>query len=432
MKTGAQRKDRKCISFSGITGFPDPGKQNGVKMKKGKEINQIVYSPFLNVDYLPERDMYIYAKEPAKYKFNIIGAGMIGQEHMRVTMLEGRATVHGIYDSSRHSIDQARKMFGELYPDIDLKVYDDLKSACNDPEVDGLIICTPNYSHIQVVREAILSKKPILMEKPMVTTLKDAYEIKKIAEDYESVFQIGLQYRYKAIYTEARKEVLERKSIGDLKTISIVEHRIPFLDKIDQWNKFSKYSGGTLVEKCCHYFDLFNLFAQSKPRYVYAVGGQDVNFINFEYAGEKSDILDNAIVTVVYDNGIRCNFNLCMFAPMFYEEITLCGDEGRIRAWENENYLPDESNETHFEMMCADHRPSIISTPCYPRTIQSSGHMGGTYFEHKNFVDNIDGKSTDSATIDEGFWAVVVGIAAEQSVKTGEIVWIDKLLENIK
>lgn len=400
--------------------------------KRGKEINPVVYSNFLNVDYLPEDDMYVYKKEPARYKFNVIGAGMIAQEHMRVTMLEGRATIHGIYDRSQHSVNQAKKMFGELYPDIELKVYDDLESACNDPEVDGLIICTPNYSHIEIVKEAIKSKKHILMEKPMVTTLEDAYEMKKIAESYEAIFQIGLQYRYKAIYTEARKEVLERKAIGDVKTISIVEHRIPFLDKIDQWNKFSKYSGGTLVEKCCHYFDLFNLFAQSKPKYVYAVGGQDVNFIDFEYKGEKSDILDNAIVTVVYENGIKCNFNLCMFAPMFYEEITICGNEGRIRAYENENYLPEEGNLTHFEMTCADYRPSIISTPCYPKTIQTSGHMGGTYFEHKRFIDNIDGKETDTATIEEGFWAVIVGIAAEKSAKTGKIVYIDELLAEFK
>lgn len=400
--------------------------------KRGKEINPVVYSNFLNVDYLPEDDMYVYKKEPARYKFNVIGAGMIAQEHMRVTMLEGRATIHGIYDRSQHSVNQAKKMFGELYPDIELKVYDDLESACNDPEVDGLIICTPNYSHIEIVKEAIKSKKHILMEKPMVTTLEDAYEMKKIAESYESVFQIGLQYRYKAIYTEARKEVLERKAIGDVKTITIVEHRIPFLDKIDQWNKFSKYSGGTLVEKCCHYFDLFNLFAQSKPKYVYAVGGQDVNFIDFEYKGEKSDILDNAIVTVVYENGIKCNFNLCMFAPMFYEEITICGNEGRIRAYENENYLPEEGNLTHFEMTCADYRPSVISTPCYPKTIQTSGHMGGTYFEHKRFIDNIDGKATDTATIEEGFWAVIVGIAAEKSAKTGKIVYIDELLAEFK
>ena len=400
-------------------------------MARGKEITPIVYSGFLNPSYLPEEDLYVYKREPVKHRFNIIGAGMIGQEHMRVTMLEGRAVIHGIYDPSPNSVAQAQKMFNSLYPDVTLKVYNDLTSACNDPDVDGLIICTPNYSHMEVVREAAKSGKHILMEKPMVTKLKDAFEMLELGRSYPATFQVGLQYRYKAIYTEARKEVLQRKSLGEVKSISIVEHRIPFLDKVTQWNKFSEFSGGTLVEKCCHYFDLFNLFAQSKPKYVYAVGSQDVNFLNFERDGKKSDILDNAIVTVVYENGVKCNFNLCMFAPMFYEELTICGDEGRIRAYENENYLPEERPACHFEMLCADNRPSVISTPCYPLPIHNSGHMGGTYFEHKAFVDNIEGKKTDSATVEEGFWSVMVGMAAEESVRTGKVVYIDELMSSV-
>jgi Predicted dehydrogenases and related proteins len=139
-----------------------------------------------------------------------------------------------------------------------------------------LIIATPNYTHVTVLREAVRSGKHILLEKPMATTLPDACQIMRIAERYDAVLQVGLQYRYKPIYVEAIHEALVRRSIGQIKTITILEHREPFLDKVKQWNKFSKYSGGTLVEKCCHYFDLFNLFAQSRPVSVYAVGSQAV------------------------------------------------------------------------------------------------------------------------------------------------------------
>lgn len=395
----------------------------------GKEINNVVYSNFLNVDYLPEEDLYVYQRRTPRYRLNIIGAGMIGQEHLRVTLMEGRAAIYGIYDTSEHSIRKMQAEYQRVRPGAEpLKVYETLTDACNDPAVDGLIICTPNYTHIDIVREAVKSGKHILMEKPMVTRLADAFEMLKLTKDYPAVFQVGLQYRYKAIYSEARKEVLEHKAIGNVKSIMIVEHRLPFLDKIHQWNKFSKYSGGTLVEKCCHYFDLFNLFAQSKPKSVYAVGSQAVNFVGFEYGGETSDILDNAVVTVVYENGVKCNFNLCMFSPQFFEEITLCGDEGRLRASENQNYLPDTGLETRFELLCADNRPSMISKPCYPSTIQNSGHYGGTFFEHRYFVDNMDGLKTDTATVEEGFWSIIVGIAAERSVRTGKIVQIDELL----
>ena len=53
-----------------------------------------------------------------------------------------------------------------------------------------------------------------------------------------------------------------------------------------------------------------------------------------------SDIIDNAMVIVTYANGIRAGFNLCMFAPLFYEELILCGDEGRLKAFENRDVLP--------------------------------------------------------------------------------------------
>ncbi len=308
-------------------------------------------------------------------------------------------------------------------------VYDSLAAACNDPEVDGLIICTPNYTHIEVLRAAVKSGKHILLEKPMATTIKDAYEITQLAKTYAPVLQIGLQYRYKSIYVEAIHEALERKSIGQIKTITILEHRVPFFDKVNQWNKFSKYSGGTLVEKCCHYFDLFNLFAQSKPVSVFATGSMAVNFVEFEYGGEKSDIIDNAFLIVTYENGIRANFNLCMFSPLHYEELVLCGDEGRLKASENKDFLPTGRPGTHLEILRGENHPSRITTPCYPTFLEASGHNGATYFEHVNFINNIQGQATTAATADEGFWSVVVGAAAEESVKTGRVVFTAELLE---
>lgn len=394
----------------------------------GKEYQgSFVSNPRFN--YLEERDRFLSAAHKPKYRFNIIGTGIMGQEHMRVTMLEGRAMIHGIYDKSSRSMQKAREMFAFYYPDTNLIEYNSLKDACNDPEVDGLIICTPNYSHIDVVKEAVKSGKHILLEKPMATTLKDAFEITQIAKDYQAIFQIGLQYRYKSIYVEAIHEALERKALGEIKMVSILEHRIPFLDKVDQWNKFSKYSGGTLVEKCCHYFDLMNLFAESRPVSVYAVGSMAVNFKGFKYNNEKSDIVDNAFVTVTYENGVKTSFNLCMFAPMFYEEIIICGDEGRIKAYENEDFLTLGRPRNHFEIMGGLERPSKVTSPSYSKDIELSGHSGGTYYEHKYFIDNIEGKGTNTATVDDGFWSVVVGVAAEESIKTGKVVDVSTLLK---
>jgi predicted dehydrogenase len=398
-------------------------------MTKGNEIRSKAFSLDPRFSYMPAEDRYLFALEDPKYKFNVIGCGVNGTEHIYVTMLEGRATIKGIFDPNPGSIALAQATFQRFLPGKDLVVYDSLVAACNDPEVDTLIIATPNYTHLDILKVAVESGKNIFLEKPMATTVKDAYEILQIAKNYHAFLQIGLQYRYKSMYVETIYETMERQSIGNIKMVNIIEHRIPFLDKVNQWNKFSKYSGGTLVEKCCHYFDLLNMFAQSRPVSVFATGSQAVNFQEFEYRGDKSDILDNAIVSVEYENGVRASFNLCMFAPMFYEEISICGDGGYLKAYEREDFLAIPRPKTHLEILRGEKQPARISNPCYPPYIEESGHNGATYYEHVNLIDNLDGKKTNTATVEEGFWSVVVGVAAEESVKIGKPVVINEILE---
>lgn len=403
-------------------------------MDLGKEI----YSRFLslnpNFNYLPEGDRYLQQKIEPKYKANLIGTGMIGQEHLRITMLEGRAGINGLYDTNPGSIETAKHEYAKLKPGKEPKVYATLKDACNDPEVDILLLCTPNYTHIDILKEAIKSGKHILLEKPMATTLKDANEIVQMTKDYDAVFQIGLQYRYKAIYNESIYEAHERKSLGEIKTISILEHRIPFLDKVSQWNKFTKFSGGSLVEKCCHYFDLINHFAQSRPYKVYGTGSMAVNFKYFKYKNEQSDIIDSAFVCIDYENSIRGNFNFSMFSPMFFEQLIICGESGHLIASEKEDFMPGKRIKTNIEIMCGEDKPGRIITPHYPDLLEVTGHNGATFIEHIKLIDNMEGKNTNTATPEDGFWSVVVGVAAEESIKTGNPVFIEKLLKenNIK
>jgi len=373
---------------------------------------------------IADADRHFFRTPEPQCRFNLIGCGTMGLEHLRVTHLEGRGAIHGIYDPAPRSIERAREQFALCAPGQELEIYDTLEAACADPAVDGLIICTPNHTHIEVVRAAAASGKHILLEKPVATTVADAREIMDIAARHPAVFQVGLQYRYKAIYVEAIHEALERRSLGEIKTVSMMEHRIPFLDKVGQWNKYSRYSGGTLVEKCCHYFDLINLFAGARPAAVYAQGGAAVNFRDFRHAEGPSDILDNAQVSITYENEVRASFQLVMFAPMLYEEVVVCGDEGRLRAWENEQFLQGRAFRSEVEIHRGENGPSRLCEPAYPSVIQSSGHHGATFYEHVALMDRIAGEPSIAANAEEAFWSVVVGAAAEESVRSGEVIRI--------
>ncbi|MEX0963970.1 MAG: Gfo/Idh/MocA family oxidoreductase [Pseudohongiellaceae bacterium] len=377
-----------------------------------------------NQQHIPDVDKYLYRRPPANHKLIIIGTGTIGQEHMRVAATLGRARVHGIFDTSVQSLDSAEENYSAFSEHSPIR-YADMESACLDPAADAIFICTPNYTHFDILQVAIKSGKPIFLEKPMATSLKDAAEVVEQARNYSSFIQIGLQYRYKAQYVEAFHEALSRKTLGPIKTISMSEYRPPFLDKVGQWNKFNEYSGGTLVEKCCHYFDLINLLAESRPQRVYASGGQAVNFLDFEKDDKKSDIDDHCFVTIDYENGIRASFTLNMFSPDFYEEMLISGEEGRLLACEKVHMQQQTAPDASVTVYLGEQGASRSVKISYPAAIEQTGHHGATYYEHAAFLDRIEGRPTDSATPEQGLWAMIVASAAQQSMASGMPIEIE-------
>ena len=57
-------------------------------------------------------------------------------------------------------------------------------------------------------------------------------------------------------------------ALGTLRMVAIREHRYPFLKKIGDWNRFARNTGGTLVEKCCHFFDIMRLITGQRPAHL--------------------------------------------------------------------------------------------------------------------------------------------------------------------
>ena len=90
-----------------------------------------------------------------------------------------------------------------------------------------------------------------------------------------------------------------------LSFLGMCTHRFPFLEKVNNWNRFNENSGGTFVEKCCHFFDLMRLILRSDPVRVMASAGQEVNHLGEIYNGRPADIWDCGYVLVDFVNGTR-------------------------------------------------------------------------------------------------------------------------------
>jgi myo-inositol 2-dehydrogenase / D-chiro-inositol 1-dehydrogenase len=351
----------------------------------------------------------------AKFSVAVIGVGVMGQCHIQYQTSAGCAVVRGLYDTRERSVQSARPLFEDFDA---VTIYDSAEAACADPAIDAVIIASPNHTHREIFECAIRHKKHILLEKPISSTVEGAAAMVRAAEGYDRVAMVGLEYRLKPMYMQAAHEAFVRESLGEIKMISILENRNPFLNKAGQWNKFSEYSGGTLVEKCCHYFDQFNVFAGARPRRVFGSGGQAVHYRNFSYKGKQSDILDHATVIVEYENDVRATLNLCMFSKEHHEEIVILGDQGR--------YCGIDGEPARIQIDTRRRIPDMKQTVHWS---YGGGHSGSSPAQAYLFADAVEGKTANYPGLRDGFWAVAVGAAAERSVAVGEPIDMRDFLE---
>ena len=358
--------------------------------------------------------------------YGIIGTGMMGREHIRAVLQLEQAELIGLCDSHPKSLELGVAEVirsGGKAP----KIYSDTAALASDPDIDAILICTPNFTHRAVFDQVKTSGKPIFLEKPMATTLEDAFYLAQGALRYPAAIQLGMQYRYKSQYQLALS-ALDRNELGSVKMISLCEYRPPFLSKVREWNKFSEYSGGTLVEKCCHYFDLMNRIAGAPPARVYASGGRAVNFADFEYKGKPSDIDDHALVVVDYENGVKAQFALNMFSEELFEALTVSGSKGTLHTEEYASFKPDRPSRSSIRIQTPDH-PAYEGIDCtFPEDIEIGGHYGSTLFEHQRFRDQLTGATNDGATCAEGLWAIITAWMAQVSMQQGNVVDVREML----
>ena len=348
-------------------------------------------------------------------RYGIIGTGMMGCEHIRNLALVPGAKVTAIADPHESS-----RRWGRLAAGEGVEVYEDPRELLARAPVDAVVVATPNYTHFDVLQAVFQTRKHVLIEKPLCTTVEDCFRVVDAAAKHPGLVWVGMEYRFMRPVWRLIEEV-RGGAIGRLRMLAIREHRFPFLKKVDDWNRFSRNTGGTLVEKCCHFFDLMNLLTTQRPVRVYASGGMDVNHLDERYGGEKPDILDNAYVVVDYEEGARALLDLCMFAENSTNEleIAVTGDRGKAEA-----FLP-----AHTLVLTRRDRdePASIGFKVDPRAKQAGAHHGSTLLEHLAFLAAIrtGGKPIVSAL--DGALAVGIGAAGERSAREKRPVELSEL-----
>ncbi|PRD40881.1 oxidoreductase [Phyllobacterium phragmitis] len=358
-----------------------------------------------------------------KLNYGIIGCGMMGQEHLRNIALLENAGVAAIFEPDPAMRATASAMAPKAV------ITGSVAELLAVEAVNCLLIASPNYLHLRQLEEiAFIRPLPVLVEKPLFTAPEDAPRLAALRVAYPAPIWVAMEYRYMPPVARLVEEA--EAATGGIRMLTIREHRFPFLEKVGDWNRFNSNTGGTLVEKCCHFFDLMRHILKSDPVRVMASGGQDVNHLEEVYGGEHSDIWDNAYVIVDFASGARAMLELCMFAEgsRYQEEISAVGPLGKIECHVPGpgRFWPDHLGAPPVARVVVSPRdpkgPKMVEIPVDPQLLAAGDHNGSTFYQHQRFQRAANGGQSVEVSLDDGWWAVAMGLAAQQSAATGKAV----------
>jgi predicted dehydrogenase len=353
----------------------------------------------------------------------------MGREHIETLFAMGGAEVTALADPHAASREAALALC-RTPP----KVFSDCNELLSSGLCDAVVIATPNHTHADVTRAALATELHILVEKPLVTRMADGLDLIDRARGRSGIVWVAQEYRYMPPVAEMIR-IAHDGGVGRLQQVAIREHREPFYPKVGDWNRFSANTGGTLVEKCCHYFNLMDLVLREQPVRVFASGGQRVNHLDESYGGRTPDILDSAYVIVEYPSGARAMLDLCMFAEnsVDNEHITIVGDEGKL-----ESLLPSltlrHGRREDWGRREAWGQPSgtgkgVSVRRVWDTAIKYAGHhFGASYIEHQRFAAAIREGRAPEIGLEEGLRAVATGLAAHKSIDEGRVVAMSEVL----
>ena len=354
-------------------------------------------------------------------KYGLIGAGMMGYEHiMNLALIDGARLV-AMSDITPNSL-AAGLQICAMAGFEGVATYADHNAMMAAEDLDAVIIASPNFTHHAIVSDLMDMPVAILCEKPLCTTVEDARDLADRVAGRGALFWTGLEYRYMPPVARFIERVHSGEA-GEIKMLSIREHRFPFLQKVGDWNRFSENTGGTLTEKCCHFFDLMRVIMRDEPVRIYASGAMDVNHKDEVYDGRTPDILDNAYVIVDFKSGGRAVLDLCMFADGSeeQEEIYALGEIGKLDV-----KIP--SGDITWSPRTGFNNPKTPVTE-HVKTdeaaMKAGSHHGATFFQLTAFHNALLTGGAPVVSALDGLRSVEMGIAAHRSIETGLPVDLD-------
>lgn len=215
----------------------------------------------------------------------IIGAGMMGKFHIQSFSEIKEARLVGVMDSTLARAKSLASKYG-------VDAYSDMDKLLTRDDLDGIVVCTPTYTHKSIIVKAAEAGKHVYCEKPMARTLKECDEMIKVAEKNKVKLMVSLVARF---YFKKIKTLIDHGVVGD---ISVIRSSLLAWTPGPDWFYDREKGGGMIIDSSMHCADLLRWLTGSEVNRVYAESGAFVL-----ERSKKAGTEDNAIYMLRFKNG---------------------------------------------------------------------------------------------------------------------------------
>ena len=404
----------------------------------------------------------VFGKSAPGNKINIgqIGFGRIAKSHDLPGVLKhdvARVIACSDLDSSR--MHDGKELIENYYNKetgsnryINVKMYEDYKEMLLNPEIDAVIISTPDHWHAQPAIEAALKGKDIYLQKPNSLTIAEGRLLSDVINRQGVILQVGTQVRSSQWQFRRAAELVRNNRIGKLHTVKLSfpgdspgsetkEMPIPSNLNYDMWlgstpevfytemgvhpqNGYGRpgwlrreqFGAGMITGWGQHQFDLANWAMETGY-----TGPESVEALAVFPKSGFWDVHGDYMVKMEYANGITLYANSNTPVVIRYE-----GTEGWIEVFRG-NYSITDSDPVSSkarEVLNASN-PKILSSEIGSGEI----HLYKSDDHKLNWLDCIQSREQPISPVEEGHRACSMCLISHIAMKVGRKLYWDSVNE---
>lgn len=312
----------------------------------------------------------------------------------------------------------------------------DWRSVINDPDVDWVMIGSPNRFHAEHAIAALEAGKDVFCEKPLATDFTDCLRVRDAVQRTGRHFVFGLVLRYSPHYQRIRA-LLDEGQIGELISFEFNE-TLNFNHGgyiFGNWRRSAAEAGSHILEKTCHDLDLSNWMVGSLPVRVASFGGRRYFIPENAHLAKRigpdakgqpafqgwpdpqridpfsdgADILDHQVVILEYANGVCATFHTNAATALPERRFYLSGTEGAVRA-------DAQTGNITFKRIGHDTVAQEIDSGV------AGGHAGGDEVMVASLRETMLSDAAPLAGIQEALQSAIVAFAIDEAVASGRVV----------